>query len=61
MKDVVPIPSEDLRIRHLVLRSRPASFVDMDMLYANRKIPNVYCFDQKGVWDNEVLIDLFRE
>ena len=52
--DIIPLPAEDFRIRHLVLRSRPPSFVDMDMLYGNRKIANVYCFDQKGVWNPEV-------
>ncbi len=25
----------------------------MDMLYANRKLPNVYCFDAQGSWINE--------
>jgi hypothetical protein len=37
------------------MRSRPPTFVDMDMLYANRKQPNIYCFDQKGTWIKEVI------
>lgn len=66
LEDIVPIPPEDYRIRHLVSRSRPPHFVDMDMLYANRKLPNIYCFDSQGSWINEVNIlffknNLFRE
>jgi hypothetical protein len=49
----VPIPPEDYRIRHLFLRSRPPLFVDMDMVYTNRKIPQMYCFDKEGTWIKE--------
>ncbi len=60
LEDIVPIPPEDYRIRHLLSRSRPPHFVDMDMLYANRKLPNIYCFDSQGTWVNDVTInDLF--
>lgn len=59
IEDIIPIPPEDFRIRHLLLRSRPPHFVDMDMLYANRKLPNIYCFDQKGIWATEVKLILF--
>ena len=54
MEDIVPIPAEDYRIRHLILRSRPPMFVDMDMLYSNRKTKNICCFDTEGTWVEEV-------
>jgi len=25
----------------------------MDMVYGNRKIINMYCFDKQGTWDKE--------
>jgi hypothetical protein len=52
--DVIPVTPGDYRIRHLVLRSRPPQFVDMDMVYGNRKIPEMYCFDKQGTWVQEV-------
>ncbi len=48
--DIVPIPPEDYRVRHLNSRSRPPPFLDMDMLYANRKQLTIYCFDRQGTW-----------
>jgi hypothetical protein len=54
LADVVPITPGDYRTRHLVLRSRPAHFIDMDMIYANRKIIDMYCFDKQGTWVKEV-------
>jgi hypothetical protein len=52
--DIIPITPGDYSIRQHLMRSRPPTFVDMDMLYANRKQPNIYCFDQKGTWIKEV-------
>lgn len=53
LQDIVPIPAEDFRIRHINSRSRPPHFIDMDMIYANRKLLTMYCFDQKGTWIKE--------
>jgi len=53
--DVVPITAGDYRIRHLAMRSRPPQFVDMDMLYGNRKVIDMYCFDKQGTWVKEVI------
>lgn len=50
LDDIVPIAPGDYRTRHLLLRSRPPSFVDMDMVYGNRKIIDMYCFDKQGTW-----------
>lgn len=55
LEDLVPIPPEDFRFRHRVLRSRPADFIDGDMFYANRKTLNVLCFDKSGSWFKEGL------
>jgi hypothetical protein len=54
LEDIVPITPGDYRVRHLMLRSRPPAFVDMDMVYGNRKILNMYCFDKQGTWNKEV-------
>ncbi len=54
--DIVPLTPGDYRTRHLVLRSRPPAFMDMDMIYGNRKILDMYCFDKKGTWVKEVCI-----
>ncbi len=61
LDDVAPLTPSDYRIRHLVLRSRPPQFVDMDMVYGNRKIIDMYCFDKQGTWVKEVDSFLFRE
>jgi len=52
--DVVPITPGDYRIKHLMLRSRPPQFVDMEMVYGNRKLGEMYCFDKQGSWNLEV-------
>ncbi len=54
LEDIVPITPGDYRIRHILLRSRPPSFVDMDMVYGNRKAVDMYCFDKIGTWIKEV-------
>jgi len=54
LEDFIPIPPEDYRIRHYISRSRAPHFVDMDMLYGNRKLSNIYCFDSQGTWVEEV-------
>lgn len=56
LEDIVPLPPSDYRFRHTILRSRPPQFVDMDMVYGNRKILNMFCFDQHGSWIPEVMI-----
>ena len=58
--DVVPITPGDYRVRHLILRSRPPQFVDMDMVYGNRKVIDMYCFDKQGTWVKDVTIYLFN-
>ena len=52
----MPITPNDYSIRQHLMRSRPPTFIDMDMLYANRKQPNIYCFDQKGTWIKTVIL-----
>ena len=37
LSDIAPLTPSDYRTRHLALRSRPPSFMDMDMIYGNRK------------------------
>jgi hypothetical protein len=54
LDDVIPLTPSDYRTRHLILRSRPPQFVDMDMLYGNRKVLDMYCFDKQGSWVKEV-------
>jgi hypothetical protein len=54
LEDVIPLTPSDYRTRHLMLRSRPPLFVDMDMLYGNRKVLDMYCFDKQGTWVKEV-------
>lgn len=53
LNDIVPLPAEDYRIRQQVLRSRPADFIDMDMIYGNRKTLNMLLFDKQGCWSKE--------
>lgn len=50
---MVPLAPSDYRTRHLVLRSRPPVFADIDMLYGNRKIIDMYVFDKQGTWVKE--------
>lgn len=53
LEDIVPITAEDFKVRHLILRSRPADFIDGDMFYANRKTLTILCFDKQGTWNEE--------
>lgn len=53
IEDIIPITPEDYRVRHRVLRSRPARFADMDMVYTNYKSMMMYIFDKQGNWNKE--------
>ncbi len=53
LTDVIPIPAEDFKLKHIVLRSRPADFIDSDMFYINRKSSVIFCFDKQGTWNKE--------
>ena len=53
VEDVVPITPGDYRMRQRVTRARPADFIDIDMVYANRKTLNMLCFDKQGTWHKE--------
>ena len=53
LTDVIPIPPQDFKMRHVLMRSRPADFIDGDMFYTNRKTLTMYCFDKQGTWNKE--------
>ncbi len=55
LEDIIPVTPGDYKIRHQLLRSKPPHFLDVDMLYANKKVPSIYCFDIHGTWVKTVL------
>lgn len=53
LEDIIPITADDFKLRHHVIKSLPADFVDIDMIYTNYKTMDMFCFDKQGTWHSD--------